>query len=505
MKQPVFILGFLLVVASAQAQTAVQAWVQRYNGPGNYSDVAADIAVDNNGNVFVTGYSYDGYPDYATIAYSNTGTPLWTNRYSGPGFSDSASAIAVNSDGNVFVTGFSENSQTYPYNRDYATVAYSGAGIPLWTNRYNGTGNDDDQATAITTSTNGNVFVTGWSSRGGANYDYVTIAYSSAGIPLWTNRYNGPGNGIDRASAIATDRNGNVFVTGYSTGSGSGNDYATIAYSNAGIPLWTNRYNESGTYDDEATAITVDTNGNVFVTGYSGIGAKTDLDYATIAYSNAGVPLWTNRYNGPGSSIDAASAIAIDGSGNVFVTGGASNGTNNDYLTIAYSNSGVPLWTNRYNGPGNKDDAARAIAVDISGNVFVTGGASDGINSDYVTIAYSNTGVPLWTNRYNGSGNNIDVVFAIAVDRRGNVFVTGESMGSVGFFDYVTIKYSVAQSIPLNIQKVENQLVLSWTNASFSLQSASAISGTFTNVPGATSPYTNFISGLQQYFRLISN
>jgi hypothetical protein len=501
MERAVFGLGFLLLVASTEAQTALQTWVQRYNGPGNYGDGAAAMAVDTNGNVFVTGYSYNGYSDYATIAYSNTGIPLWTNRYSGPGYFDFASAIAVNNVGSVFVTGYSESSTTYPYNRDYATVAYSGAGMPLWTNRYNGPGNIDDQATAITTSTNGNVFVTGWSSSGGANYDYVTIAYSGAGISLWTNRYNGPGNGIDKASAIATDRNGNVFVTGYSTGSGSGNDYATVAYSGAGVPLWTNRYNGSGIYDDEAAAIAVDTNGNVFVTGYSGVGAKLDLDYATIAYSNAGVPLWTNRYNGLGNSIDTATAIAVDGSGNVFVTGEASN----DYLTIAYSNAGVPLWTNRYNGLGNDRDTARAIATDISGNVLVTGAASDGTNSDYVTIAYSNAGVPLWTNRYNGLGNDMDFASAIAVDTRGNVFVTGESVGSVGFFDFVTIKYSTAQPIPLNIQQVENHLVLSWTNPSFRLQSASAISGTFANVPGATSPYTNSISDPQQYFRLISN
>jgi hypothetical protein len=505
MKRPILLLGLLLVVAAARAQTAAQAWVQRYDGPGSYADVASAMAMDTNGNVFVTGFSYFGYADYATLAYSNTGTPLWTNRYSGPGNYDNASAIAVNNAGTVFVTGFSEGSTTYPYNRDYATVAYSSAGVRLWTNRYNGTGNDDDQATAIATATNGNVIVTGWSSGGGANYDYLTIAYSGAGIPLWTNRYNGPGNGIDRASAMAVDRSGNVIVTGYSAGGASGNDYATIAYSSAGVPLWTNRYNASGTYDDEAAAIAVDSNGSVFVTGFSGIGAKTDLDYATLAYSSAGVPLWTNRYNGPGNSIDTASAIAVGTNGNVFVTGGASNGTNLDYLTIAYSNSGVPLWTNRYNGPGNKDDAARAIATDINGNVFVTGGASDGTYSDYVTVAYSNAGIPLWTNRYNGSGSNTDVAFAMALDGRGNVFVTGESMGNIGNFDYVTIKYSLVQPIPLNIQPVGNHLVLIWTNASFGLQSAPAVTVGFTNMPGATSPYTNATGNPQQFFRLISN
>jgi hypothetical protein len=74
-----------------------------------------------------------------------------------------------------------------------------------------------------------NVIVTGYSSNG-TNYDYATIKYSGAGVPLWTNRYNGPGNGDDEASAVAVDHSGNVIVTGYSYGSGSGDDYATIKY-----------------------------------------------------------------------------------------------------------------------------------------------------------------------------------------------------------------------------------------------------------------------------------
>src|SRR5436190_407960 len=97
----------------------------------------------------------------------------------------------------------------------------------------------------------------------------------------------------------------------------------------------------------------VDGRGNVFVTGYS-YGTNGNIDYATIAYSGTGVPLWTNRYNGPANYYDQAIAVAVDGSGNVFVTG-SSLGTNGhtDYATIAYSGTGVPLWTNRYNGPGN--------------------------------------------------------------------------------------------------------------------------------------------------------
>ena len=83
-----------------------------------------------------------------------------------------------------------------------------------------------------------------WQRRRSA--DYATIKYSSAGVPLWTNRYNGPGNGDDYATAVAVDGSNNVIVTGYSTGSAGDLDYATIKYSSAGVPLWTNRYNGPG-------------------------------------------------------------------------------------------------------------------------------------------------------------------------------------------------------------------------------------------------------------------
>src|ERR1035438_5040671 len=64
-------------------------------------------------------------------------------------------------------------------------------------------------------------------------------------------------------------------------------------------------------------------------------------DYATIKYSSAGMPLWTNRYdNGPGNDSSAAS-VAVDGSNNVIVTGTSCNGVDHDYATIQYSSAGV--------------------------------------------------------------------------------------------------------------------------------------------------------------------
>jgi len=376
----------------------------------------------------VTGLSYnpDTNSDYATIKYSNAGVPLWTNRYDGPANgSDEAGAIAVDTDGNVIVTGYSTGIDT---GSDYATIKYSSSGVPLWTNRYDGGVNSQDYAVAIAVDRNGNVLVTGWScfAPPEANYncvtiDYVTIKYSGAGEPLWTNRYDGPANGVDEPSGIAVDSDGNVFVTGGSAGVGTFNDYATIKYSSTGDLLWENRYDYSIS-GDWAAAIAVDGNGNVFVTGES-YQVPTLSDFATVAYSNAGVPLWTRRYNGPANPpSDSANAIALDGSGNVFVTGSSTDASGLDgFATIKYSNAGVPLWTRRYNAGGNNPGTSSThIAVDSSGNVFVTG-LTGYSGDDSVTIAYSNAGVPLWTNRFDGR------LGKMAVDRSGNVFVTGTS------------------------------------------------------------------------------
>src|SRR5262245_42611308 len=132
-------------------------------------------------------------------------------------------------------------------------------------------------------------------------FAFATQVHADGGVPLWTNRFDGPGNGDDIARAIAIDRDGNVFVTGSSFASFAQSDYATIKCSAAGVPLWTNRYRGLGNGVYSAFGIAVDGNGNVFVTGgLTAFSGPTPSDeFATVGYSATGMPLWTNNYNGP--------------------------------------------------------------------------------------------------------------------------------------------------------------------------------------------------------------
>jgi uncharacterized delta-60 repeat protein len=425
----------------APSGSVQEAWVIRYDGPQHYADSANDLAIDALGNVYVTGGSAvsGGPPDYVTIKYNSAGEQQWLADFSGGNnTANFANAIALDGSGNVYVTGIGWG---YGNDSDYATVKYNSSGEQQWVARYDGTGHNLDTAMAIAVDPSGNVYVTGRSPGLETNYDYATIKYNASGHEEWVARYNGPGNGYDEARAIGVDGSGNIYVTGVSLGPGTDDDYATIKYSPSGDEEWVARYNGLGNGVDFAYALAVDPSGNVYATGVS-FGSGTDYDAATIKYSPSGEELWVARYNGPGNDTDAAYAIALDGSGNVIVTGGSVGTTypDYDYLTIKYNPAGEQQWVARYRGPaGNLDEAAH-IAVDRVDNVYVTGFSTGlGTDYDYATIKYSPSGEEQWVARYNGPVNGGDVAYGVGVDISGNVYVTGSSTGNNS--DYATIKY----------------------------------------------------------------
>ena len=424
----------------------IELWSARYTGPANMNDKATSLAVDGGGNVYVTGYSIGsgtGY-DYVTIKYDASGNQLWVAFYNGPGISnndDWAYSLAVDNGSNVYVTGRSYGNGT---GFDYATIKYDASGNQLWVARYNRQGNGGDEASSLAVDNNGNVYVTGWSTNSGTNSDYVTIKYDTFGNQLWVAFYNGPGNYIDKANSLALDEGGNVYVTGESAESQIypyNYDYATIKYDTSGNQLWVSFYYGLVNGNDHATSLTVDDNGNSCVTGWSlGSGSSSNYDYATIKYHTNGNSFWEARYNGPGNDTDHATSLAMDSDGNVYVTGWSSgSGTSIDYATIKYNVFGNQLWVARYNGPGSGSDYAYSLDIDSNGNIYVTGESlGSGTSIDYATIKYNSSGQQQWEARYNWEGQ--DIASSLAVDSNGNVCVTGYSYGNGT--DYATIKYS---------------------------------------------------------------
>jgi hypothetical protein len=296
------------------------------------------------------------------------------------------------------------------------------------------------------------VFVTGESAGATSGADYATVAYrAGTGAVLWTKRYNGSANGYDAAMSLAVSRDGTkVFVTGQSTGTTSSRDFATVAYrTGTGAAVWANRYNGPANGDDRAFSVAVSPNSTrVIVTGESA-GTASGADITTRAYAaGTGALQWSKRYNGPGNGYDSPYQVAVSPDGTKVVVVGESEGagTNADFTTLAYRlGTGSSLWTKRYNGAANGYDGGFSVAISPdSSKVFVTGETfKAGPDYDYTTFAYrAGTGAQLWNRKYDTTAHNDDDAAAIAVSHDGSrVFVTGESDGPSGNYDYATISY----------------------------------------------------------------
>jgi hypothetical protein len=272
--------------------------------------------------------------------------------------------------------------------QDYMTIKYDSMGDTLWLRIYNHAANNNDVATGLAVDQYGNAYVTGRSWDYVTQDDYLTIKYDANGNEVWIARHNGVADSADGANDVVVDSSGNVYIAGSSWFPGSGNDIVTIKYDVSGDTIWTRRYSGSGNSDDNPTKILADISGNVYVTGYS---RETTIDYCTIKYDSNGNQLWVRTYDGLSSNVDRAHAMAIDDSGNVYITGESINsGIDNDYATIKYSSNGAQIWVAYYDGPANSHDRAYALALDDNGYVYVTGESFGGPGAymDYLTIKY---------------------------------------------------------------------------------------------------------------------
>jgi len=212
--------------------------------------------------------------------------------------------------------------------------------------------------------------------------------------------------------------------------------------------------------NDYANGVATDSSGNVYVTGGTkgGLDGNTsagDTDLFVIKYNSSGTKQWTKQLGSSGR--DSANGIAIDSSGNVYVTGVTFGGLDwntsagaNDLFLVKYNSSGTKQWTEQLGSASS--DFANGVATDSSGNVYVAGATYGGLdgnskkNSDLFVVKYNSSGTKQWTKQLGTSSR--DYAYGVATDSSGNVYVSGVTYGgldgntSAGNSDLFVVKYN---------------------------------------------------------------
>ncbi len=353
-------------------------------------------------------------------------------------------AIAADDSGNTYITG---TGTLVPNGCSYLTIKIDPTGRTQWMARYtNETPMSSHSATGIVVDNDGNVIVTGTSEGASGTDDIATVKYDQNGIQLWAARYDGISGGDDAAVGIALDSAGSICVTGSTIGSNASGDIVVLKYRPDGTQVWSAHYDGNDHLEDGAVAMTATPSGDLVVVAQS-VNARGDWDYLTICFDSTGALRWAARYDrGPGYD---EYVWAVDGndSGNVYVTGWSSNHTNShETVTMSYSPSGSQRWLARYSVPNNGYMFPYAIAVDSRDDVIVTGQHEGGGSGDLGTIAYDSVGNQRWIDVYDGPAGDYDAGRDVTIGKDGSVYVVGESRGSGAIWgaqdDFVSIKFT---------------------------------------------------------------
>lgn len=246
----------------------------------------------------------------------------------------------------------------------------------------------------------------------------------------WIRTYNGPASRSDQGYGVAVNTAGDIYVSGYETTPNSNNlsgygSYVWLRkYSAGGSVLWTSTIGSPYRYPGRSHDVTVDSSGNAYVTGYDftvpGQGANILIQKF---YAN-GNPSWSYSVNSGYHSGDGGKGITIDSVGNIYVTGHEANpglGQGDNIWLRKYNKNGNTMWTKTYDGSTHGNDYGEDVAIDALGNIYVTGSSA----GDIWLRKFDTNGNVLWTETYDSPAHSSDEGFGVTVDVAGNIYVTG--------------------------------------------------------------------------------
>jgi hypothetical protein len=413
-------------------------WAKRAGGTG--ADIGSDVAVDANGNTFISGEFWgtasfgtttltsQGDADMFVAKLDTNGNWQWAKRAGGTGH-DYGQRIAMDATGNIYIIGgffyiatFGTTTLTSQGDEDMFVVKLDTNGNWQWAKRAGGTSYDNGYCIAVDASEN--TFISG-SFNGTASFGTTTLTsqgdedmfvakLDTNGNWQWAKRAGGTSG--DYGSGVAGDAGGNIYITGFFYGTatfgsttltsqGMG-DVFVAKLSTSGNWQWAKR--AGGTSDDEENDIVVDATGNIYITGCSAgtatFGSTTltsqgHYDVFVAKLDTNGNWQWAKRAGG--TSDDSGFGIKADAGGNIYITGffydTASFGTttltsqgNMDVFIAKLDTNGNWQWAKR--AGGTSADCGYSVAVDAGGNIYITGFFYGTAGFDSITLTSQGMG-----------------------------------------------------------------------------------------------------------------
>jgi uncharacterized delta-60 repeat protein len=277
-------------------------WQQTLSGGQATEESVKSIAIDSNDNLYVTGFTrIDAGTSWVLIyKYNSEGVIQWQQTLGNGVFNDSGVAITIDSSDNVYVCGDNSNY--------FQLVKYDSAGIVQWHIKTS----DRADGLAVTTDSSGNVYAFGTND----SYDIMLVKYDSAGNFQWEKGLDS--NGINEPAEITTDSNDNIYMTGYLYGA-----LLIMKFNTEGVIQWQRTL--SGAEDDTSYTIAIDSSDNVYVGGSSrsvfnaGAGSSYLRNSIIVKYNSSGEIQWQRSISG--EYTDQIRGVAIDSNDNLYVTG----------------------------------------------------------------------------------------------------------------------------------------------------------------------------------------
>jgi hypothetical protein len=371
-------------------------WITEFTNDLSY---ISGIEVDNSGNVYVGASSASiGYQVFIAKFNSN-GVLQWQRTLetaSSPLYDVENLSLAISTGGDVYFTGFGASSRLL-------IAKYNTDGVFQW-QRTLGTSNANE-GYAIAVDSSDNAYVAGATdSQGAGGYDGVIAKYNSSGTLQWQRVLGNTQNNF--LYGIALDSSANVHVVGDTTLVGGTDEVRTIAkYNTSGTLQWQRSLSSVGsTLDQASSGVAVDSSGNVYVSGKRFASGTSDSFLAK--YDSSGTLQWQTGLLKSSLSAVINYKIDVDDSGNVYAVGAIQDGA----LVAKYNSSGVLQWQRQLVSDVNSNEG-KSIAVSSAGIVYVGGYFLyyDPISEQDIPYAFA-AKLPTdgsLTGTYGGSGGNV--------------------------------------------------------------------------------------------------